>query len=92
MKGKYIKYVISTIGESIEEKIRKARTQGVKIDSVAPVIYTAKKEGVKPEYDVRTDRQEIALDAINKYQGSEQFKNMELNEEMNNETEETKTD
>lgn len=35
-------------------------------DGVFPIIYTEKKDGVKPEFDIRTDRFEIAIDAIDK--------------------------
>lgn len=35
-------------------------------DGVFPTIYTEKKDGVQPEYDIRTDRFEIALDAMDK--------------------------
>ena len=35
-------------------------------DGVFPTIYTEKKDGVQPEFDIRTDRFEIALDAIDK--------------------------
>lgn len=35
-------------------------------DGVFPTIYTEKKDGVKPEYDIRTDRFEVAIDAIDK--------------------------
>ena len=35
-------------------------------DGVFPIIYTEKKDGVRPEYDVRTDRFEIAIDAMDK--------------------------
>ena len=35
-------------------------------DGVFPTIYTEKKAGVMPEYDIRTDRFEVALDAIDK--------------------------
>lgn len=35
-------------------------------DGVFPTIYTEKKDGVRPEYDIRTDRFEIAIDAIDK--------------------------
>ena len=33
-------------------------------DGVFPTIYTEKKDGVLPEYDIRTDRFEVAIDAI----------------------------
>lgn len=35
-------------------------------DGVFPTIYTEKKDGVLPEYDIRTDRFEVAVDAIDK--------------------------
>lgn len=39
-------------------------------DGVFPTIYTEKKDGVMPEYDIRTDRFEVALDAIDKINSS----------------------
>lgn len=35
-------------------------------DGVFPTIYTEKKDGVMPEHDIRTDRFEVAIDAIDK--------------------------
>lgn len=35
-------------------------------DGVFPTIYTEKKDGVQPEFDIRTDRFEIAIDAMDK--------------------------
>lgn len=35
-------------------------------DGVFPIIYTEKKDGVQPEFDIRTDRFEVAIDAIDK--------------------------
>lgn len=35
-------------------------------DGVFPTIYTEKKDGVQPEFDIRADRFEIAIDAIDK--------------------------
>lgn len=35
-------------------------------DGVFPTIYTEKKDGVKPEFDIRTDRFEVAIEAIDK--------------------------
>lgn len=35
-------------------------------DGVFPTIYTEKKDGVLPEYDIRTDRFEVAINAIDK--------------------------
>lgn len=35
-------------------------------DGVFPIIYTEKKDGVLPEYDIRTDRFEVAIEAMDK--------------------------
>lgn len=35
-------------------------------DGVFPTIYTEKKDGVMPEYDIRTDRFEVAIEAMDK--------------------------
>lgn len=35
-------------------------------DGVFPTIYTEKKNGVQPEFDIRTDRFEVAIEAIDK--------------------------
>lgn len=35
-------------------------------DGVFPTIYTEKKDGVQPEFDMRTDRFEVAIEAIDK--------------------------
>lgn len=35
-------------------------------DGVFPTIYTEKKDGVQPEFDMRTDRFEVAIEAMDK--------------------------
>ena len=50
-------------GESIEEKMYKITTSNEPIENVAPLMYTERKDGVRPEYDHRTDRFEIARQA-----------------------------
>ena len=40
-------------------------------DGVFPTIYTEKKDGVLTEYDIRTDRFEVAIDAMDKINQSE---------------------
>lgn len=57
-------------GISIEEKLRKATTTNEPIENVIPEIYTERKDGVLPQYDIRTDRFDIALDAQNKIEAS----------------------
>ena len=49
-------------GETIEKKIRRIMLQNEPITDGAPRIYTERKDGVKPEYDIRTDRFELAVD------------------------------
>ena len=53
-------------GEQIEEKVRRIVSNNEPITDGAPIIFTEKKDGVRPEYNVRTDRWDIALDAMNK--------------------------
>lgn len=53
-------------GETIESKIRRILNNKEPISDGAPLIYTDRKDGVKPEYDIRTDRFEIAIDAMDK--------------------------
>lgn len=57
-------------GESIEEKVARALHGHEPIEDTAPLIFTARKDGVLPQYDIRTDRQELALDATDKYTAS----------------------
>lgn len=70
------------LGKSIEEEIRQATTSKTPIESVAPEIYTPLKEGVLPQYNIRADRQEIALDLTEKYDKSKVMHNDEKAEEQ----------
>jgi len=51
-------------GESIENKIERIVTQNEPIKDGAPLIYTEREDGVKAEHDIRTDRWEIAIEAM----------------------------
>lgn len=51
-------------GESIEAKVCRIVNNGEPISDGAPLIYTERKDGVKDEYNIRTDRFEIALNAM----------------------------
>lgn len=64
-------------GESIEEKVRKITETNEPIDNVAPMIYTDRKDGVQPQYDIRTDRWEIAQQAMDKVTATEIAKQQE---------------
>lgn len=61
-----IKRNTSYEGETIEKKIRRIVNNREPITDGAPLIYTDRKDGVKPEMDIRTDRFEIAVDAMDK--------------------------
>lgn len=51
-------------GESIEEKVRRVVETNEPIEDGAPLIYTPKESGVVAAYNIRTDRWEIAQDAM----------------------------
>lgn len=51
-------------GERIEEKVRRLTDEKSPINDGAPIIYTERKDGVLPAYDIRTDRWEIAQKAM----------------------------
>ena len=56
-------------GESIEKKCRRIVEEKAPITDGAPIIYTPKEQGVLPAYDIRTDRWDMAImamDAVNK--------------------------
>lgn len=49
-------------GEPIHEKVRRIMHNNEPITDTAPVVYTQRKDGVLPEYDIRTDRFDVALE------------------------------
>ena len=51
-------------GELIEEKVARLTQEKSPISDGAPIIYTERKDGVLPAYDIRTDRWEIAQAAM----------------------------
>lgn len=51
-------------GETIEQKIRRIVNNKEPITDGAPLIYTDRKNGVEAQYNIRTDRFEIAIDAM----------------------------
>lgn len=52
------------IGESLEEKVQRILSNNEPITDGAPTIYTERKHGVQPSYNIRTDRFEIAVEAM----------------------------
>lgn len=61
-------------GETIEMKIERIVSNKEPIKDGAPMIYSERKDGVIAAYNIRTDRFEIACDAMNKVQASIQAK------------------
>lgn len=57
-------------GETIEEKINRIVNNKEPINDGAPLIYTDRKDGVQPAYDIRTDRFDVAIDAMDKVTAS----------------------
>lgn len=65
-------------GETIEQKVERFVNGNEPITDSAPLIYTERKDGVKPEYNIRTDRFEIGLDAMDYVTRSERAKTIEM--------------
>lgn len=58
-------------GESIEEKMRRVTQSKEPITDSAPPIYQERDSGVDPSCDIRTDRFDLALEAMEKAQNAE---------------------
>ena len=54
----------SVEGETIENKIERIVTQKEPIKDGAERIYTDRKDGVQPAYNIRTDRFELAVEGM----------------------------
>ena len=53
-----------TEGETIEQKMERILHNGEPITDGAPEIYTERRDGVGAQYNIRTDRWEVATDAM----------------------------
>ena len=51
-------------GETIESKMARMMQQGADMNDVSELIFTERKDGVIPETDVRHDRWETAIEAV----------------------------
>ena len=76
-------------GEPIEEKVAKLIENNEPITDGAPIIYTEKKDGVLPQYDIRTDKWDIAQSAMDLANASKiaKSKGMKKPEEQQEKTE-----
>ncbi len=52
--------------ETIEEKVRRIVDEKEPIEDGAPIIFQPRSEGVRPEFDIRTDRWAVAIAAMDK--------------------------
>jgi len=64
MRKTSIKQNTSYEGETLEHKINRIVNNNEPITDGAPLIYTDRKDGVKAETNIRTDRFEIAVEAM----------------------------
>lgn len=67
-------------GETIEEKIERVVNNQEPITDGAPIIYTERMEGVRPEHNIRTDRWEVAIDAMSAVDRTHQAKRKDKND------------
>lgn len=57
-------------GQSIERMVEQAETSKQPIQATSPTLYTPRKDGVRAETNIRTDRWDLALKAMDKVTGS----------------------
>lgn len=53
------------VGETIEEKVSRITNNNEPINDSSSTYYQERKDGVKPEFNIRTDRFDVAIDAMN---------------------------
>ena len=51
-------------GETIETKVSRIINEKAPIEDGAPIIFTNRADGILPAYDVRTDRWDLAVEAM----------------------------
>jgi len=83
----------STEGETIEQKVERIVNDKDPITDGAPPIYQERKDGVQAGYNIRTDRFEVALDAMDSVNRTHRAKReariVKLNEEKDGKPEPT---
>ena len=58
-------------GESIERKVQRIVNENEPIEDGAPIIFQERADGVKPEFNIRTDRWDVAIEAMDKVSAEE---------------------
>ena len=64
-------------GETLITKVARILDENEPITDGAPLVYTEKKDGVLPQYDIRSDKWQIAMNAmdrVNEHKVSEYLK------------------
>lgn len=69
-------------GEPIEEKVRRIVDENEPIKDGAPIIYTEAKDGVRAEFNIRADKWQIAIDAMDKVSNYEASKYLQNGEDL----------
>lgn len=67
----------SYTGETIEQKVERITTNKEPIRDGAPLVYTDRSEGVRADTNIRTDRWDIAIDAMDTVTKANQAKREE---------------
>jgi len=81
-------------GERIEQKVNRIVNNKEPIKDGAPIIYTERKDGVLPAYDIRTDKYEIAVEAMEKVSQAQRSKRKSFEKKLDetNKTDDKKPD
>lgn len=66
-------------GTTLEKQIELAKSNKEDMPKEVDLLFTEKKDGVIPSTNIRTDRQEVALDAIDKIHKSAQNRRDAMN-------------
>lgn len=53
------------VGETIEQQVQRMVYNNEPISNPVDLIYTERKDGVLPQYDIRADKFDMAIDAMN---------------------------
>lgn len=61
-------YEALPLEEKLRRKMEGVNEEGTEINEMIPILYTDRKAGVMPETDIRTDRFEVAREAMEKIQ------------------------
>lgn len=75
-------------GETIEQKVRRVVENKEPISDGATIVYTEKKDGVLPQFNIRTDKWDVALEAMDKVQANRIAKSKQYMESLEKKGEE----